>query len=140
MKYPKLKTTYVRLDYWDCGINGHHHKAEDVANRCLSRQSRGTLKSKKDVWRNRRIVITDSVMSGTSYRVVGERFGVSGGQTRSLFITTLQESIRHLCKAGADNGEYWELRKQIHSVKEVRENSKEWAPLIRKLAKAWGIE
>jgi hypothetical protein len=123
-------TKIVELECWNCGIESHTHRTEEVALRCVEKQSKG---AKKDV-RDRNCEITLRVLYGQSFASLASEFNIS--------ITTVQKAfkyvIRHTQKIDKlINGKLSEIHNQCYSIYEYRKKRVFFIYLVRKLKRYW---
>lgn len=38
IEIPVKRKYTVEIEYWDCGVDEHHHKTKEVAQRCIDRK------------------------------------------------------------------------------------------------------
>jgi len=124
----ETKTVHVKIEYWDCG-DGHHHKTEDSARRCVEKKEKSKEHQlQRDAIYARNICCARKVVSGSALKDVAEAMCIS--QTRvGQIITSI---LRRAWLVGEHKGIPFQL-----GIYEVRKNKDFWLKQIDLLSMAY---
>jgi hypothetical protein len=124
------KTVHVKIEYWDCG-DGHHHKTEDSARRCVGKkEKRKAHQLQRDAIYARNICCTRKVLSGSTFKNAGVELCISACRVGQIVERILRRAHR--------------LRESGHpllptNILEARKHKDEWLKRIDLLVAAhWG--
>jgi hypothetical protein len=129
---PIKKTTFIKIEYWDCGNENHRHKREEVAKRCMERNASRKPLPPQEVNYARYIHAARDVVSGATFKSAGEAIGVSPGRTQQIVHRVLYMSMHSLRDPGEPPCNYYDVR-------EVRNHKDYWLERIDKVAAHWGV-
>lgn len=86
---PVLKT--YTIEYWDCGIEGHHHKTQEVAQECIDERSRPkTLSPSDPSYLVRNLEILLAVAAGSSVADIADTYGVTSANANRIIPQTMR--------------------------------------------------
>ena len=122
---PIKKTTFVKIEHWDCGNENHRHKTEDVALRCIEKNKN---KMPPRVSRHaRNIYAAKEVVNGAKYKDVGEAIGVSSARANEI--------VRKILRIAS--GPRFGLNDPASArspISEIRKHKDDWLERIDKVA------
>ena len=128
-----MRKTWVEVTYWDCGHQDHRHKTEEIAAKCMKKNANKKARLPIDARRARYIAAMRAVVSGATWREVGETIGVTAGRATQIVHKVMRMSL-HPKRFG---GEYPEHDK--YDVKAVRAHAEFWLKRADDMAKEWNV-
>lgn len=129
---PTKKTTFVKIEYFDCGNENHRHKTEEVAKRCMERNANKKRLPPCEVNYTRNIHVAREVVNGKTFKAAGEEIGVSGGRAQQIVRKVFRMSLhpKHEPKRPPCSH---------YNIHEVREHKAYWLERIDRIAAHWGV-
>ena len=82
---PIKRTTYVKVEYWDCGNADHRHKSSVIADNCIKLCANTKPTPPPEINRARYILATREVLNGATHKQAVESIGVSPERARQTW-------------------------------------------------------
>ena len=130
---PIMVKTWIEVIYWDCGIQQHRHKSEDIAAKCMAKYAKRKSAPMPIVARRARWVsVMRAVVCGADYKEAGDLVGMSGQRCSQVVrkLTRICLSPKRLVGVRVPDHEYWKLT-------EIRKHQDFWLTQIDKVEKEW---
>ena len=133
---PIKRTTYVKVEYWDCGNADHRHKSSVIADNCIKLCANTKPTPPPEINRARYILATREVLNGATYKKAGETIGVSSERARQIVRQVLRITTHPNIVPAYTSFDPSCFYKHIN---QVREDKDYWLAKIDKLAEYWGV-
>jgi len=112
MKSPEKQIYTITKTRWLCGIEGHNHETEEVAQRCINNQNKiknGKFsKSNANIERAiRNIGIAKSFINGSTVKSIMIDFDVTRDTAQRAVRSVISAGVRNSCLRGVDVSFYY---------------------------------
>lgn len=130
---PIQRKTWVEVIYWDCGNQDHRHKTEEIATKCIAKNTNKKPSIPIDIRRARWLAAMRAVVTGSTWAEAGKVIGVTPSRTMQIVHKIMRMSTHHT----RFSGEYPDHDK--YDIKQVRDHADFWLERVDNMAKEWGV-